>query len=281
MSSSTARSRCATSSLAVFALPLDLVDDRVLRLLLPVKQEDVLPQRIDLRLPVDAAAVVGLREELDVADQRQHGPARCRQHRLRHGVGLRHEVVARGHAGRDHLLQAAEHLLVLELLVGEAHHRLERHLIAEPVLAAEVQHLRADEAFHEREHVGVGSALQLREQAPFLGRQEGQLRGPGQAVGQERLAEIELAAADDVAVGVPADALGDLDALGVAGRVGREWAGVCHGVAPSGRVGMIRGAHGGERLGHTLPSGRLAVFKPGSKVLKRRRRCLCHGEYRW
>ena len=34
-------------------------------------------------------------------------------------------------------LDAAEQLLVLELLVAEAHERLERDLVAEPVVAAE------------------------------------------------------------------------------------------------------------------------------------------------
>ncbi len=107
---------------------------------------------------------------------------------------------------------------MLQLLVGQAHQRFERDLVAEPVTAADLQHLGADEALDQREHVGVGAALHLREQALLVGRQERQLRDLRQAVGQELLAEVELAAADHVAVGVPADALGDFDALGVAAR---------------------------------------------------------------
>jgi hypothetical protein len=56
--------------LLVLARPLHLVDDGGLRFFLPVEQEDVFPQRVDLCLGLDAAAVVRLREELDVAHQR-------------------------------------------------------------------------------------------------------------------------------------------------------------------------------------------------------------------
>ena len=38
-------------------------------------------------------------------------------------------------------LDAAEQLLVLELLVGEAHQRFQRDLVAERVVAAELEHL--------------------------------------------------------------------------------------------------------------------------------------------
>ena len=71
--------------------------------------------------------------------------------------------------GGDHRLEAAEQLLVLELLVGQAHQRLERDLVAEPVTAADLEHLGADEALDQREHVGVGAALHLREQALLVG----------------------------------------------------------------------------------------------------------------
>ena len=108
---------------------------------------------------------------------------------------------------------------MLEFLVGEAHQRLERDLVAQPVVAADLQHLGADEALDQPEHVGVGAALHLREQALLVGREERQLRDLRQAVGQELLAEVEAAAADHVAVDVPADALGHFDALGVAGTI--------------------------------------------------------------
>ena len=120
---------------------------------------------------LDAGAVVRLGEELDVAGEAQHRPGRGAEHGLRHLVGLREERVGAGHAVRDHRLEAAEELLVLELLVGEAHEGLQRHLVAHPVVAAHLQDLGADEALDEAEHVGVGAALDLAEEAlPGAGR---------------------------------------------------------------------------------------------------------------
>ncbi len=83
--------------------------------------------------------------------------------------GSRQERVALRHLRRGHLLEPAEQFLVLQLLVGEAHQRLERHLVAEPVVAADLEDLGADEALDQREHVGVGAALDLR-QEPLLAR---------------------------------------------------------------------------------------------------------------
>ena len=130
--------------------------------------------------------------------------------------GCGRKRVAGGHADGGHALEAAEHLLVLQLLVGEPDQRFERDLVAERVVAAELGGLGADEALDQGEHVGVGAALDLRQQARLGRLQEGELVDLRQAVGQELLAEVEAAAADDVAVDVPADALGRLDAAGVA-----------------------------------------------------------------
>ena len=113
----------------------------------------------------------------------------------------------------DHRLDAAEQLLVLQLLVGEAHQRLERDLVAEPVVAADLEHLGADVALDQAEDVGVGAALDLAHQALLVGAEEIELADLGEPVGQELLREIELAAADHVAVDVPANALGNFDAL--------------------------------------------------------------------
>jgi len=108
---------------------------------------------------------------------------------------------------------------MLELLVGQAHQRFERHLVAEPVAPADVQHLCADEALDEREHVGVGAALHLRVQPPVAGIEERQLRDLRHAVGQERPAEVEVPAADHVAIRIPADAFGHFHALGITARI--------------------------------------------------------------
>src|SRR5436190_1457344 len=50
--------------------PFDLVDDRVLALLLPMVEEDVLEQLGELIVGIDALAIVELREQLDIQRQR-------------------------------------------------------------------------------------------------------------------------------------------------------------------------------------------------------------------
>lgn len=55
--------------------PFQLVHDRVLGLLLPVKEEDVLGEFGQLPVIADAFAVMRLREQLDVQGQPQHRPA--------------------------------------------------------------------------------------------------------------------------------------------------------------------------------------------------------------
>jgi len=109
---------------------------------------------------------------------------------------------------------------VLELLVGEAHQRLERSLVAEPVVTAHLGDLRPDEALDQAEQVGVAAPLDLAEAQPLLLVEEGELIRLRQAVGQEFLAELEGAAADHVAVDLEAQALGGLDAARVALGVG-------------------------------------------------------------
>jgi hypothetical protein len=93
---------------------------------------------------LDALAIVHLGEELDMAGEREHRPGGLAQHRLGHVVRLRQEGVASRHALGDHRLDAAEQLLVLQFLVGKPHKRFERDLIAEPVFAADLQHLGPD-----------------------------------------------------------------------------------------------------------------------------------------
>ena len=50
---------------------------------------------------------------------------------------------------------------MLEFLVAKADQRLERDLVAEPVIAAQLQNLSVDKAFDQAEDVGVGPALDL------------------------------------------------------------------------------------------------------------------------
>ena len=94
---------------------------------------------------------------------------------------------------------------MLQLLVAEPDQRFERDLVAEPMIAAQLQHLGADKAFDQPEHVGVGAALHLAEIPPLLRRKEMPACRQGEPVGQEFVGEIEPAAADDVGLDVPAD----------------------------------------------------------------------------
>jgi hypothetical protein len=120
--------------------------------------------------------------------------------------------VACGQGLAHHLVDPAEQRLVLELLVAEPHQRLERDLVAEPVLTADLEHLGVDEALDQAEQVGVGPALHLAHEA-LLGRaEEEQLVDQRQPVGQELVRGVEPAAADDIGVDVPADPLGVVDA---------------------------------------------------------------------
>ena len=124
---------------------------------------------------------------------------RLAQHGARDVVRVGDLDVARRHATLEHVLDAAEQLLVLELLVAEADERLERDLVAEPVLAGELEHLGADVALDEPEDVGVGAALHLAQQAALRVREEREFVDLRQAGGQERLREVEIAAAHHVA----------------------------------------------------------------------------------
>ena len=183
-----------------------------------MEQEHVLPQLGQVRVRLDARPVVRLREQLDVERQPEHGPGRFAEHRAGDVVRLRLEAVARGHVGCGHLLEAAEQLLVLELFVGQTHQRFEGDLVAEPVALADLERLRADVALHQPEDVGVGAALDLRHEAHLAGLQKSQLLDLRHAVGHELLVEVEAAAANHVAVDVPADSLRRFDALRIALR---------------------------------------------------------------
>src|SRR5690606_2581190 len=117
------------------------------------------------------------------------------------------EAVAGRHDLAEHLVDPSKQLLVLELLVGEADQRLESDLIAEPVLAADLQHLGGDEALDQAEDVGVGPALDLAQQPALRGIEELEGVGLRQPVGEKFLVELEAATAKHVAIDVPANPL--------------------------------------------------------------------------
>ena len=169
--SSTALSRCCGVELAVLAQPFHLVEDRVLRLLLPVEQEHVLPQRVEVVVGLDAAAVVRLRKQLDVAGQRQHGPGRRGEH------GMRPRRWAAAGSGSPPACPAA--------VIASRRRNISWCLSSSSVRRTSassatwspsqwsrlmLEHLGADEALDQREHVGVGAALHLREEALLVRR---------------------------------------------------------------------------------------------------------------
>src|SRR5206468_2559057 len=117
--------------------------------------------------------------------------------------------------GADHRLDPPKQLLVLQLFVGEANQRLERALIAQPVVVAYLEDLGAYEALDQAEDVGVRTSLDLRQQAALVGTEERHPVNERQAVREEFLREVEFAMANHVAIDIPSDALGYLDALRV------------------------------------------------------------------
>ena len=139
----------------------------MLAFFLPVEEEHVLEQLRELGVGRDALAVVELREQLDVQRQGQHGPCALAEHRVGDVVGVDVEAIAGRQHVADHRVDAAEERLVLQLLVAEPHQRLERHLVAEPVIVAQFQDLGVDEALHQSEDVRVGAALDLADEPPF------------------------------------------------------------------------------------------------------------------
>ena len=122
------------------------------------------------RVGIDALAVVELGEELDVERQRQHRPGALAEDDAATALGSHVEAIAGGQRLADQRVDAAEQLLVLQLLVAEPDQRLERHLVAEPVVVADLEHLGVDEALDQPEHVGVGAALDLADEALLVGR---------------------------------------------------------------------------------------------------------------
>jgi hypothetical protein len=154
-----------------------------------------------------------------VAGHCQHGPARLAEYRARDFVGIGDQRITAGHLRRQRVLDAAEQLLVLDLLVAEPHQPFERHLVAQAVAHRHLQRLSADEALQQPEDAGIAAALHVAHRALLLGRQERQVVDLGEPVREEFAAEIEGAAAENVGIDVPADALGSLDAAGIAGAV--------------------------------------------------------------
>ena len=215
----------------VVAHPFELVEDRVLAFLLPVIEEHVLEQFGELGVGINALAIVKLGEQLDIQRQRQHRPGALAEHSVSDGVGIDVEAIAVGQNLADHRIDAAEQRLVLQFLVAEPNQRLERNLVAEPVVFAQLQDLGVDEALDQSKDIGVGAALDLAHEPLFSSRQGGERVGERKPVRQELVGGIEAAPADDVLVDVPSHPLRRLNATRVP-IAGRDFVDRIHGLSP-------------------------------------------------
>ncbi len=56
---------------------------------------------------------------------------------------------------------------MLEFLFAEPDQRLERHLVAEPIVTADFQHLGVDEALYQSEYLGIRASLNLADETLF------------------------------------------------------------------------------------------------------------------
>ena len=130
---------------------------------------------------------------------------------------------------------------MLQLLVAEPNQRLERNLVAEPVIVAQFQDLGIDEALDQPKDIGVGAALDLAHEPLFIGRQGRERVGQGKPVRKELVGGIEAAPPDHVLVDVPAHPLGRLNAARIPVAV-RDFVDRIHFPSP-----VSKGADGMER----------------------------------
>ncbi|WP_454651105.1 hypothetical protein [Bradyrhizobium liaoningense] len=79
-----------------------------------------------------------LGKQFDVERQRQHGPRALAEHGSRDIVGIDVEVVAFRQDVADHRIDQAEQRLMFQFLIAESNQCLERHLITEPMIVAQL-----------------------------------------------------------------------------------------------------------------------------------------------
>ena len=103
----------------------------------------------------------------DIERQGQHRPCALPEHGVADAIGVDVEAIAVGQNLADHRVDAAEQRLMLQLLIAEPDQRLERNLVAEPVIVAQFQDLGVDEAFNQSKDVGIGTALDLNSPTAF------------------------------------------------------------------------------------------------------------------
>src|SRR5437868_13599019 len=101
---------------------------------------------------------------------------------------------------------------MLQHFVAEPYYRLERNLVAEPVIFAQFQHLGIDEALDQTKDIGVGAALYLADESLFIGRQGRERIRQRKSIWKKLVGGIEFAPPDHILVDVPTDPLGRLNA---------------------------------------------------------------------
>jgi len=216
----------------VVAHPLQFVEDRVLAFLPPVKQEDILEQLGELGIGVDALAIVQLGEQLNIQRQSQHRPGALAKNSVGDRVVIDVEAITGGQDVADHRVDKAEQRLVLQLLVTEPYQRLERNLVAEPVILAQLQHLGIDEALDQTEDIGVGAALDMADEPLFIGRQGRERIRQRKPVWKKLVGGIEVAPPDHILVDVPTNPLGRLDAARIPFAAVKDFADHIHFPSP-------------------------------------------------
>ena len=149
----------------VVALQLELVEDRVLGLILPVEQEHILEKFRELVVGLDALPVVELHEQLDVQREHEHRPGALGEHGAGNRVGIDVEAIAGRHRLAHHRFDAPEQGLMLDLLVAEPHQGLQRVLVAQCVMPAHIDELGRDKALDQAKDVGVSASLDLADKA--------------------------------------------------------------------------------------------------------------------
>ncbi|MNL55806.1 hypothetical protein D3C87_1792440 [compost metagenome] len=110
---------------------------------------------------------------------------------------------------------------MLDLVIGKAHQRFKCELIVKDMGATLVEHFGTDKPLDQAKHIGIGSALNLTEQARLVRGEKGQAVDPRQAVGQEFAREIETPVLQQIAIDLPFRFLRRSDDLRVSGGVAR------------------------------------------------------------
>jgi hypothetical protein len=113
---------------------------------------------------------------------------------------LRLESITGRHRFCNELFNAPEQFLMLQFLITEPHKRLERGLVSEPVIAADLEHLCIDVPLDESEDIRIGATLYLAEIALLAVGQKGEFLHSGKAVRQEFMFGVEGPVPNDVFV---------------------------------------------------------------------------------